>query len=109
MTLKEMYANHQELWFWLADNPKKEKKDWPGWDTYDPVADDCFACQWTIDNTKDTDSSCPNCPLDWPHRRCGSGVGLFFLWCGATDPQNRAVVANLIANVPLKTGLKEQP
>lgn len=50
---KEEYKKlHRELWQWLADNPDKEKSDWPRWKInggdYD-VYGDCFACEFFKD------------------------------------------------------------
>ena len=53
--------NHYALWNWLAENPKKEKSQWPGFQTMIkldiklPVME-CFACE-------EIDVQCFKCPL----------------------------------------------
>lgn len=40
---------HRELWTWLANNPDKVKRDWPGWGNvttiYGHIKSNCFACK----------------------------------------------------------------
>ena len=31
MNIKFDHTNHKKLWNWLAENPDKEKSDWPEW------------------------------------------------------------------------------
>lgn len=51
-------AAHQELWQWCADNPDKNKTQWPRWSEFCQQRDDgsyCFACQY----------GCTDCPCWW--------------------------------------------
>ena len=103
MTKKEMYTKHQELWYWLADNPEKDKVDWPGWKEYGYAENYCFACQWVTDQ----DVEC--CPLAWPSAAgtCTCDESLFIEWLiEKEDFAHRALLADLIANVPLRKGRK---
>lgn len=103
MTLKEMYARHQELWFWLANNPERRKIDYPGWgEDYEgnDVESECFACQWNDDHNL----YCWDCPLDWPGDDCRDLLEEWTLAPLGSD--HRVLMADLIANVPLKKGLR---
>ena len=102
MTIKEMYAGHQGLWFWLADNPEKWKDDWSDWEEHGYQPSNCFPCGWC-------DEVCANCPLDWPDGRCmpHDTMGLYREWRNSVrGSDHRALMADLIANVPLKKELK---
>ena len=109
MTLKQMYARHQELWFWLADNPGKGKADWPEWDRLGEYAESCcFPCEWAV-NHRGGYPGCKKCPLDWPDGKClpVGNTGIYREWRRAENgSDHRTVMADLIANVPLKKGLK---
>jgi len=59
--------NHKALWNWLAKNPDKEKRHWPGWKTIEKVNTGeysellwmmCFACEECV-------MDCRKCPCDW--------------------------------------------
>lgn len=114
MMLKEMYARHQELWFWLADNPGKWKGQWPGWKKHllPGLGSQCFPCEY-ITEYYNSDVSCQDgCPLDWPDGEClpvpMTTESIYREWKKADLGSNhRALMADLIANVLLKKGLKE--
>jgi len=57
----ELRDPHKELWQWLADNPEKYKKDWPGWSNHAGAWNDpqCFACYGY---------TCDTCPCHWGSR-----------------------------------------
>ena len=110
MSLKQLYARHQELWFCLADNPKMPKSDWPGWKKYGAVPSDCFPCGYMYQSHKDCGCGGKHCSLDWPGGACTlpGDIGLHDEWRLARNKNrnHRVVMADLIANVPLKKGLK---
>ena len=59
---------HRELWFWLAENPKKTKSAWPGWkgltlNNHERIAH-CFACGEAF-YRNGGDYNCHYCPVDW--------------------------------------------
>ena len=100
MTVQEMYAAHQELWFWLANHPDKWKRDWPGWEVYgNSVRGDCFACHY---NARLRGINCEKCFLE-SEDLCGRD-GLFSEWeyIDSNDLRTREVLADLIATLPLK-------
>ena len=64
-------AQHMALWRWLAENPGKEKDEWPGWSYNDgqlsDVTNDCFACEYTNypANNEYRAYNCERCPIQW--------------------------------------------
>ena len=76
---------HKELWQWLADNPKRDKWDWPGWHRNEVILlgqnyHYCFACLHAR-RCRDSSShvgadgyhrksSCHWCPLYWGKQGC---------------------------------------
>ena len=112
MDLKELRKycidNHRKMWNWLADNPDKEKKDWPGWEKYDidPLPEEveyCFLCGY-ITHTEDV--SCHDCPLDWGITdlcidRCLE-TSYYLLYLDAPTLKIKAQYAKIIANLPEK-------
>ncbi len=92
-------ALHRELWNWLAQNPGKEKGDWPRWEWNGSdipfVSEDCFACGLvTMDCI-----ICPICDYDPDKDECLNG--LFGKWHKETGKE-RAALAKQIANLPWK-------
>ena len=53
-----------ELWTWLAENPRKAKYEWPGWNRVGKMVADCPCCEWV----KRASLTCWACPLRdyWP-------------------------------------------
>lgn len=97
------HTAHRALWIWLSENPKKGKENWPGWEYYDDVENDCFACEFSIDK------NCRDCPLIWPGGDCMSGEALYNKWGPARfRPQERASLALQIANLPVKEGVETE-
>lgn len=111
MTLQEAKALHQELWNWLADNPDKQKHNWPRWERnggdVERVWGFCFACE--IGTKHGKDKACTNCPISWPGLSCkykrvdDDTPGLYAEWRG-TEPCDikRSELARQIANLPWK-------
>ena len=82
------------MWYWLAANPSKGKRDWPGWErqeVLDAVGKNigilmyrCFAC--AVRNFSD---NCENCPIqEWvlgvPNIRdtpCEEEGAMYYHWC----------------------------
>ena len=125
MNIKFDHTNHKKLWNWLADNPDKNKKDWPEW-TFNggdvcEVSDGCFACDYREAYEElayaceeglysGGKSSCNSCPLKWPkdasgQLRCRHG-GLWTLWLSADNSVTRSKYALQIANLPVKDGVE---
>lgn len=96
MTKKECIKNHRIMWNWLADNPDKEKVDWPGWVDYPGrIRAGCFLCEYTISR----DLSCSKCPLDWEYPHCNAWGASFREYKLADDFSEKAYYARKIANL----------
>lgn len=127
MSIKFNHTAHKEMWTWLAENPEKEKDDWPGWESnggeYPFAAFWCFACQYALSKVKkdsedswldedDAQDRCVRCGLYWPDNIsqnyffCQGNRGLYTKWCGEKDFDTRAVLALQIANLPVKDGVE---
>lgn len=106
---------HKQMWTWLAENPKKYKSDWPGWDynggTHAPVEAACFACEYTtkltrvLEGDKHAQKECFYCPLipECVPETCLGG--LYLSWLGnlhAGKSEETAKYANKIANLPVR-------
>lgn len=46
-----------ELWEWMAETGSDYKGDWPGWEKYGTMGNDCALCEYTEGN-------CPDCPIN---------------------------------------------
>lgn len=56
MDYEDYQAAHVALWDWLANNPGKDKYDWPGWEegssihagafAGQSILNHCFLCEW---------------------------------------------------------------
>ena len=120
------YNSHVRLWLWLAENPTKNKMEWPGWkedhfgehSTSTHMFNHCFACAHA--HVILCSSRCKrDCPLDW---RSASRFhscyerGLYDRWIKlflqAPTPKNlrlRSELARKIAFVPVKLGIPYIP
>lgn len=73
---------HRLIWGWVAENPGKEKYDWPAWRSnggdVGNVQNHCFCCEHDLGQGG---GLCEFCPVVWPsgHGECegGDGDGLF--------------------------------
>ena len=108
LTKKLMKELHEELWLWLAENPKSLKEDWPRWKFQDgdipEIIADCFACEYEDRHTH-KDEYC-HCPLDFPNWEITHGGsdclnGLYDKWCDAIV-KARTVLAKQIAELPIR-------
>lgn len=56
-------TGHRALWDWLANNPKRAKYEWPGWQRnggkYEIIDNYCFACDYAAKKGL----NCYKCPL----------------------------------------------
>ncbi|AZF89959.1 hypothetical protein [Methanosarcina virus MetMV] len=109
MTEKEMWykKKHESLWKWLAKNPKKEKKDWPGFKKSFVPDWECFACDFA--GRDESGRSCHKCPVDFgvkknkknpPHceHLTNEKKSYYMLWQRAITSAERRKYALLIAN-----------
>ena len=113
MNIKFDHTNHKKLWNWLAENPDKDKEDWPEWKKNGGGVEEsirhCFACAYEAVHNED---SCHTCPLIWPHNYEGDFVcdGMDGLWANwyesEGDIADRTKYALQIANLPVKDGVE---
>lgn len=103
---KSYIAKHREIWNWLADNPSKEKKDWPGWEEYVGSKIEinyCFLCDY-VNFAKG--GMCSFCPLDWGiTKKCMQikpELSYYLLYSDAPDLVLKSKYAEIIANLPEK-------
>lgn len=107
------HTKHKELWQWLSEHPKADKKDafidllgFPAPRAY------CYACgaceALMLAERRGTGVlDCRLCPLEWPGGECeflsSSGVGLYWQWTAPkTTPAERADLARQIRDLPVK-------
>ena len=113
LTRTKAHRLHKQLWNWLAENPTKDKFDWPGWHEHNIDVNDiqwrCFPCELRFQQTghNSADLTCKTeCMLVWPdvnccHKSRFSFGGLFNRWANTT-PQNRTRLAKQICDLPLR-------
>jgi hypothetical protein len=101
MTIRERAyrSAHRKLWDWLADNPDKDKTDWPGWSfnggTYPYVPALCFGCEYTRGR-----GQCESCPCLIDRQCCG---GAYARWYDADNRSTRRKYALLVRDAwPVK-------
>lgn len=107
------HTAHKELWDWLARNPDKEKKDWPGLGVnggkYIGVLCYCFACEY---DSIFMPFDCSHCPLVWPNNVICNDVlpdgslSLYKKWDGETDLKKRSELARRIRDLPVREGVE---
>jgi hypothetical protein len=107
LTKKEAIKRHRELWGWLAENPMKEKQDWPEWKQYGYASRYCFCCEIGQDFLN---HKC-DCPLDWGNNNkyCCCEASFYEEWKHATKPEERSRLAALIRDLPEKVESKPEP
>ncbi len=99
---KEVIAAHRELWRWLAENPGRNKNDYPGWwfngGGLARVENGCHLCEYVSPGDGD---NCFLCPVIWPNGRCEQdGQGLYDRWCDSDILAVRSKIAKQIAELP---------
>jgi len=104
---KNIHAAHKRLYYWCAENPDKDKRDWPEWsywETLESAAQDnpntafnhCFACAAAI-------YDCTNCPIDWNSLRivpCLSLNSFYQKYRNSTNAKNKSALARVMAELP---------
>lgn len=95
---------HKSLWYWLAENPKCTKDQWPGWISngwvVERVVQLCFACEYTFDEY----FGCRSCPIEWSSGKpCYDAE--YEQWEESVDPQERTRLALVIAELPVREGV----
>lgn len=105
---------HRDLWGWLAENPDKEKHNWPGWQINGGEVQDsstsCLACDYVEDIGMGHSWTCLRdcCPIMWPSKSkktyqfCGL---LFYEWSEASE-KSRIRLAKKIRDLPVREGVK---
>ena len=117
MNLKELRKycidNHRKMWHWLAENPDKVKRDWPGWKHHNndvfskEKSSHCFLCGYiSVDLEKD----CHNCPIDWVITDMCEEVypktSYYTSYYDAITHKAKTKYAKIIANLPEKDDAK---
>lgn len=107
LTKEEAIKNHRKMWGWLAENPTKNKQDWPGWKKCGKIQNDCFCCELAI-TCGEVD--CALCPFEWPKTRTDNVMdcskSYYGDWWEAAAPEERAKYAALIRDLPEKVEKK---
>ncbi|MGN1167183.1 MAG: hypothetical protein ACI4S2_12520 [Lachnospiraceae bacterium] len=98
---------HRKMWRWLADYPGKDKWDYFIMTDYKcNLVNDCFLCDYAIEQSGSYKTMCEFCPLDWGERKectAEDDNGLYDLWtqCMSTDDYKKAAeIAKEIAELP---------
>ena len=104
MKREEAVKLHKEMWGWLAENPDKDKPQWPRWvsngGTVEDIDYDCFACE---DNSDYTGTySCKNCMIDWGYNNCKSIGSPYELWDYSENNEDKAIYAAIIRDLPIR-------
>lgn len=94
LTKERAIENHRRLWHWVADNPSKQKEDWPGWNEEGYHTQNlCFLCQYRVD--KASERKC--CLLDWGEHSCIREGSIYERYEGSSDLEKRSRLAREIA------------
>lgn len=120
LTIEKSIEYHRELWNWLAENPKNDKEDWPGWKrvfkkypelmkSRHIVSFCCFACYAT---KQITPGDCADCVLEWPGKDCfddkpDDEKGLYLRWYNAKTPKTSKKLAIQIRDLPVRKPREE--
>ena len=103
------HTAHKALWNWLAENPGKQKIDWPGWviNGHEDNINYCYYC-FACDYDDEIFGDCEACPLQWPDKPgCGECANLYVRWYKRTASViEKSKLAQQIANLPVKEGVK---
>lgn len=104
--LQGLAAAHYELWNWLADNPDKDKPEWPGWEktgSSDGVYDNtevfsyCFLCEAMYASYA---SPCSHCPLNNDALDdCLDSNSLYMQWRRAQSAKDYATAKELALKI----------
>jgi hypothetical protein len=100
---------HKELWYWLAAHPMTIKEVWPQWLSNGGTVRDCdslcFACAYN-DKRFDIETDecdCSPCPIQWSGKDCTDSE--FVQWDMCRNVEERAGLALIIAELPVKDGV----
>lgn len=102
LTLKLSLQQTQALWLWLANNPDKDKYDWPRWTINggQVLGHGCPCCSYMIAHASDSNKSgCTICPLIsiWPDG-CMRGDSVLLTWFDSSrNHKTRAKAARVIS------------
>ena len=112
ITLKKALKLCEEMWYWLADHPDKEKFDWPGFEIYGDATNACWMCQYTLPRcaVKKIGPDCSQlCPLKdlWGNNGCASPDSPYNKYSESKLDLERTKYALKIANYCTKL-LKEE-
>lgn len=109
LTREEAVKLHRELWGWLAENPMRQKTDYPGFRD-ERIMKYCYLCEYTS-------FTCEKCPVEWDKTHEPPAISsdipcmasYFDDFLRATTPEERSRLAALIRDLPEKTEKVEEP
>ena len=95
-----------ELWDWLAENPNRNKEDWPKWVRNEGnhiAREDCFACEYYLSDPIRTECY-DECiiPCFAEHGHCNWGKAPYKMWRVAKTRKTRKKYARIIASSAYK-------
>ncbi len=102
------HTNHIKLWQWLADNPTKDKCDWPEWSVnggkVKHIYNDCFSCEYSVSiitASGDAQHMCKYCPFG---KYCAFTCmdGLYKKWANTKDMHYKIELAERIRDFPIR-------
>ena len=96
MTEKKARGIAIKLWTWLAKTGKEDKTEWPGWEKYGRMENDCPLCEYGLRKRKVDEPICHYCTYMEVFGGCMSGKTQYYvLWSEAETPEERKKYAKL--------------
>ena len=120
LTKTQAIEEHRKMWNWIADETERRREPvgkysylkkyiytGEGLTKYGTIKDNCFLCEYTVNQSY---RNCSSCPLDWAVgenkvRYCTESESLFTKWYKAfavDDWRTCAILAREIANLKEK-------
>lgn len=105
----------EELWSWLAKTGNGYKDDWPGWNKYGEMENECPCCEYNNQFSNFGEFTCSKCPIKWISEKekedfydcgypnCQQGPSPFAKWEIAVTPKTRKAAAESMLVLIRKT------
>lgn len=95
LTLKQAFEIAVELWTDMTKTGRKHKWDWPDWEKYGRMVNDCPFCEYVGEGDKQR-LNCHKCPLGWGYDGCQqSEQSQYRLWEQSKTIKTRKKYAGL--------------
>lgn len=122
LTKREALRICGELWDWLAKTGAECKDDWPGWDKYGEMENNCPCCTYSNQSYVFPDYffSCKNCPIKWISNKyknssnyddfypdCQQDPSPFHKWEEADNKEERKAAARKVKALAVKALYRE--